>query len=131
MVRGPIHGFINGFVHSLVCGLIWRHTILDPFLVVLILACCISGLIEGLMIEDIKSSSPWKHQNYHAIKPTMEVMKKEIKRRDAEARGISNLKFDRIVQVMKDKNELLTVTCKEFIVKEFKRFKCIFENVAA
>ena len=97
----------------------------------LILSCCISGLIDGLSIEDIKSSSPWLHQNFHAIKPTMEVMKKEIKRRDPNKTGISNLKFDRIVEVMTEMNVLLTDACKEYIIKEYKRYKTIFDNVAA
>ena len=86
--------------------------------------------MEDFTIDNVKNQSPWKEQNFHGIKPTMDIMKKEIQRRDANVRGMSNLKFDGVIALLKEKNSCLTPKCIEFILKEYNRFKNIFEACA-
>ena len=81
-------------------------------------------------MDSVKNESPWKYQNFHNIKPTIDILKKEIKRRDGSVKGISNMKLEFLLTKLKEQNSLLQDNCVEFIKKEFERFKAIFNHCA-
>ena len=86
----------------------------DKMRTVLIYAMC--GIVDGFSESSLKEP-PFSFQNYHALKPTIAMVKLEIKRRDPGLKGIANVEIAELMKMLQEKNDLLSDEYIEFIRK--------------
>ena len=76
------------------------------------------GIIDGFNMDSLKQP-PFAQQNLRQIKPTVQTIKTELKRRNPGIKRIGNLTMEELFTVMGQTKQLLTVADVEYIKREF------------
>lgn len=90
----------------------------------LIVTCAICGVVENVTYESLKLP-PFSVQNWHNIKPTISIVKNELKRRVPGIKGIANTKLGVLLSMLEEKNDVLSEEDVEFIKKRFEIFRSL------
>ena len=93
----------------------------------MVLVCAMCGIVDGFFEPSLKEP-PFSSQNYDTLKPTIAVVKLEIKRRDPRLKGTANVNIAELMKMLRERNDLLSDECIGFIRKEFDRYKTLFQN---
>ena len=75
-------------------------------------------------MEDLKRP-PFFCQNWHNIKPTIAIVKKELKRRQPDIRGIGNTKLGGLLDILEEKSDVLSEDDVAYIKQEYEKYKRI------
>lgn len=88
----------------------------------LLMACAIAGVIEGFTWEHLQQE-PFDVANLGEIKPVVEVIKGELKRRDPKIRGVTKKTPMELIEMLRERNNVLTDGCRYFIESKFEEVK--------
>ena len=92
----------------------------------LIMVCAMARIVPVFTLDSL-TQPPYSSQNQHLLKPTIEIVTSEIKRRNPTAKRLSKMKLNDLIPVLAETNHFLTGDCREFIKQEFDNIKNGFQ----